>query len=456
VAWQEQELYPGCCLAWAVFFRRIDANGAPVSPAVRLPIASLAGEQISLAWNGSEYGVVWEQYDRVDFVARIAFQRIDATGTPIGTPKEVTRDPAVGSVGHRVPVLIWRHDQYGLLFLDVRPDGLPRANMFLRLDREGRPLERPRDVSPAPYSEYGYLTADPYGFALAYLYLIDPYFQRLDRFGGLRGAAFQLKNDDFDQGFPQVVATPWGYAFTWTEDSGFPNVVGRIHYQRFDLNGNPQGPAVNLMPTLPGGSANGFPSQLVWLGSEFLFAYHESQGRIRLDRVDPTGGRMGPDVLVVSDTPSTIAYPFLAWNGSRPLVAWSDSRVGGVGHPRSVTSFLTCCEEVAPPVAVSGAGWSDAATFVWSASGAERYDRVRGDLMTLRSLGGDYTPTVLECSNDLLTTSSAETGQPGSLSGWYYLVRGDGVCGEGSYDDPVVQPFTSRDAGINSSASSCP
>lgn len=461
VSWDEKEIVPGCCLATAPYFRKVDREGTPVAPAYRLAPANRQGGNTTIAWNGTEYGVAWQQYDVSNFITKIMFQRIDASGTPIGAPVDVSGDPPLGDPGYQFPVLQWRQGEWGLMFLDFRSDGQTRAYMFVRLDAQGRPLERPRDVTPLIFPAEGDMKADATGYGIAFIGNIDPYFCRIDKFGGEIGSAIPIKEDALDQGFTRLDMTPWGYGVVWTEETGAPGVIGNISYQRIASDGSLVGSPVNVTPWTTG-SRDGQPPRIVWTGNEFMLVYYEFEGgarviKIRYSRFDASGAVVGGQVSVneeTEDLPS--GQPAVAWDGERPFVAWSDSSEGGLGYPRIVTSYLTCCEDVPRPAMVGGVGWTDPSTLTWPTTGAARYDRVRGNLIGLRATQGDFSSEILDCQNDLPTNSSTESDPLASGAANFFLVRGDGVCGAGTYDDGSASQQGSRDPGIANSPNACP
>jgi hypothetical protein len=89
--------------------------------------------------------------------------------------------------------------------------------------------------------------------------------------------------------------------------------------------------------------------------------------------------------------------------------------------------------------------------------GALAYDVVKGDLNLLLSTRS-YTASILSCpANQYSGTSLPETVTPAIGHGWYYLVRGIGCGGNGTWDDGVgsgqVGP---RDLAIDTAQASCP
>jgi N-acetylneuraminic acid mutarotase len=94
----------------------------------------------------------------------------------------------------------------------------------------------------------------------------------------------------------------------------------------------------------------------------------------------------------------------------------------------------------------------------WSSlSQATGYDVVRGDLSILISSGGDFGSATQAClADDLGGTSLSVTDAPTTGGGFWYLVRAINCGGHGSYDSGGPAQVRLRDAGINSSTSSCP
>jgi hypothetical protein len=454
VAWQDRETYPGCCIAYAPYFRTLDFAGAPASPSVRATTSDLSGEKPWIAWSGAAYAIVWESYNRTDFVARIGFRRFGADGAPLGPHREVTTDPVL-PFGHRRPVLVWGPNEFALTFMDIAASGVPRANQFVRLDRDGRPLERARDIGPDP-SELAHLAFNGVGYGLSYLSWVDPYFRKLDRFGGYASDAVAIRNDPYNQGKNRVAATPWGYGVTWAEDTGPVGQIGEIFYQRFDVAGVPVAGPVRLT-AWANRSLNAYEHTLVWTGANFLVFAFEYDGRenMTLFRFDADGVVLGEPLTVYSGDPALPSgSPWLAWNGVEPLAVWSDSEEGGLNHTRPRSRHLLCCETQATPSPVSGVSWQDPSTLTWTTSGVPTYDRVRGSLSEVRERGS-LDSTVYECKRDL-TTSSTEFDQPHAGLPFYFLVRGVGICGPSSWNGPSPPQQGDRDADLAGDPQACP
>jgi hypothetical protein len=88
---------------------------------------------------------------------------------------------------------------------------------------------------------------------------------------------------------------------------------------------------------------------------------------------------------------------------------------------------------------------------------ATEYDVVRGDLMTLRLDGGNFTTAVQSCEADNHgSTSLTVSGTPSPGNGYWYLVRGRNCGGNGTYDSAGSSQAGLRDAEIAASGNDCP
>jgi hypothetical protein len=97
-------------------------------------------------------------------------------------------------------------------------------------------------------------------------------------------------------------------------------------------------------------------------------------------------------------------------------------------------------------------------TRLWwgSVAGATTYDVVRGDLIPLRTSGGNFslTSVTLSCAaNNTASTFWLPAETPASGQGFWYLVRGQPA---GAYDEGVASQSGARDAEIAASGNGCP
>jgi hypothetical protein len=89
--------------------------------------------------------------------------------------------------------------------------------------------------------------------------------------------------------------------------------------------------------------------------------------------------------------------------------------------------------------------------------GADRYDVVRGGIVRLRNVAGDYRLSMQACiANDVTTPGAVDAATPGTSDGYFYLVRAVNCNAEGSYDEVHSRQVGLRDAEIEASGNACP
>jgi hypothetical protein len=115
--------------SWKIFFNRISAEGELIGSNVRITNTSGGSRDTSFVWTGTEYGVAWE--DSRDGNEEIYFNRISASGGLIGSDVRISN----ASGGSRDASLIWTGTEYGIAWEDFR-DGNWEI-YFSRISAEG-------------------------------------------------------------------------------------------------------------------------------------------------------------------------------------------------------------------------------------------------------------------------------------------------------------------------------
>jgi hypothetical protein len=88
--------------------------------------------------------------------------------------------------------------------------------------------------------------------------------------------------------------------------------------------------------------------------------------------------------------------------------------------------------------------------------GADRYDVVRGDLLSLRGSSGDFTSSLSACIDDAPGSTTSDAATPGIGGGLYYLVRAQAACKNGSFSQWTGAEQPGRDIEISLSPLTCP
>ncbi len=111
------------------------------------------------------------------------------------------------------------------------------------------------------------------------------------------------------------------------------------------------------------------------------------------------------------------------------------------------------------PEKVSGLAFeSNKETMHWEQGvQAGQYDVVKGDLVSLRSSGGDFTASLTDCLEDnSLDTQASDSIDPLTGEGFYYLVRAQNGSISGSFNTGQPGQIGDRDFEIESSPECCP
>jgi hypothetical protein len=259
VAWEDGRLGTD-----EVYFERMDKLGGPLS--LQRPLSSAAGLAYdpSVAWNGTDFGVAWE--DGGNALSQIYV--VTANGSvPVRTPVQRTSSTHVSLL----PELVWTGSGYGIAFESNRSGSM--QVYFVRSDATGAAT----GTDPPVLSSGG----QAFGPSLAW-----------------NGTSFAVAYEDDRSGTQQ------------------------IYLQLLLATGAVDGVAI---PVTSGGTA-ATEASLVWAGDHWSIAYLSGR-RIMLTEMS-TGVPTPGVILPVSDAASDADSPDLVWTGSAYGVVWQDFRDG--------------------------------------------------------------------------------------------------------------------------------
>jgi hypothetical protein len=452
---------------YEIYFSRRDAFGGATGQERRITVDDGVSAYPSLVWTGSEYGLAWR--DDRDGNQEIYFLRLDAEGNRIGNPRRITN--ASGASGW--PSLVWDGRDYGLAWYDER-DG-NREIYFTRLHRSGNKI-RP-DVR---------ITADPAESSLPALAWTgkewgvawhdqrngdsEIYFARLEAEGDKLGDDMRVTNATGTSENAALVSTGTTFGVVWHD---LRDEVWEIYFARLDAMGNKidfdrrltQDPAISGWPDVE------------WSGSEFGVFWHDQRDgtwEIYQTVVDAHGLQVAGEQRLTLEGSGSY-QPAVVWDGDAYALAWHDNRDGNL---EIYFNRFSCCADTdgdtvgvcdndcndsdatvypgAPEICdyqdnncdgVSDEGYmtpgstyglriaAGKATILWdSATQAERYDVIMGDLSDLSS--GDFSNAACLESNSV-DTQAQHAVDPAIDQGFYYLVRAEKSCRRGTYDTDV-------------------
>ncbi len=485
LAWDDYRVEP-----WSqVFFNRIGRDGVPVGPDVQVTAVDDFTAYPSLAATGSGYLAAWEDYRAGDAI-EIFDAVLDATGSRTTAETRVT----VSLPASRVPLASWNGREFGVLWEDSRHG--PRELYLGRIDRDGRKAgDEVRLTDSASESAVPSMVWNGSEYAVAWYDDRngngDIYFARFDETGNRIGAEVRVTNDPASSVWPTLAWTGSGYGVAWEDGRvQVPFPATQIYFARLDAVGNKIGSDVRVTTAWYPAEA---PS-LAWTGSEFALVWRDfrnqiTQAQLYYARLDENGTRLGPETRLFA-SPASVMEPVVVWSGGELGIAWHDGRQG---DDEVYFARLRCCEDdldldgfgacddcvdrdgstypgateacdgldnncdgaidegfpVPGGVAVLRFA-ADGSTMSWDpAVDADRYDVLRGDLLALRASGGDYTAAATQCvEDDAAGTQSSDPALPASGEGFFYLIRAQAACKDGTYDSGGSGQRGSRDGGL--------
>jgi len=278
----DQLTSPGESEQWDVFMLRASPTGEVLYESPRLNDVDTMAWHPTMAWTGSQYGVAWRD-GRDDTCAgwdtclyEIYFNRLEASGTEVGTEYPIT--DASGSAYNPFNATVWTGSEYVVVWADF--ESTPYVHTVSRLDADGLNVGTDVDV-PHPGSAYTWTgseigalwQSDASGNHEIYLVRIDP----LD---GELGEPVRITDAPLFSGYGDIIWTGSDYAVVWLDgrDTGCSDPPRDVGDCDFDLYFNilePEGTKLwdDVKITVRERWVN--RPTLAWTGSEFGLSWWE-------------------------------------------------------------------------------------------------------------------------------------------------------------------------------------
>ncbi|MDI6841167.1 MAG: T9SS type A sorting domain-containing protein [bacterium] len=278
-----------------------------------------------LAWNGSEFLVVWQDYSSI-WSWDIYGQRVSSAGGLVGFNFAITEVPWEEETS---PALSWNGTNYLVVYsMKTSGDSISTYIIGVPVSATGEPGSK----ITISYIEHTF-RKDPDIAWNGTNHLVvwedyrngnsncDIYGQLVDAAGGLIGLNFVICGSQYSQSAPAVASDGIDYLVVWacSKDS-------KICGQRVGSDGNPIGPNFDIFL-----STNPFCwyPDIAWNGTNYLVVW--SDGDQDLDiygrLVSQSGDVVGPSFPISTATDDQTS-PKVVWEGSNFLVVWTDARSG--------------------------------------------------------------------------------------------------------------------------------
>lgn len=320
-----------------IYGSRVSPAGAVLNP-TGIAVSTAAREQgiPTVAYDGASYLVAWEDTrDRPSFGADVYATRVTTAGavvTPAGTPVSTaatgagvfSSGPAVGAGGGTF-LLTWEdlRDWDDAYATRVSAAGVVLDPQGLRLSSQLPSTPQSEPVVAFDGTNYLVVWTQNNGTPDIWGTRVAPGGRVLDTEG------FAISTAAGDQLQPAVAYGGGQFLVTWTNRVSGDDDVYMTKVSPAGVVANPGGVPVSS------GAQYANKSTVAWNGSRFLVAWVDSRGgpvvnTIYAARVDAVGVQ-DPSGIQLSLTPAFETEPTVASNGSDFLVAWSDNRTPANG-----------------------------------------------------------------------------------------------------------------------------
>lgn len=306
---------------WEIYFTTLDKFGGRTSIGDnQISATAKPSNNSSLVWNGSKWAAVWN--DDVSGNGDILFDLISTEGKGMGEVDTIKNDGK-----SQRPVLLARTGGgYAMAWENVA-EGLNFEIYFALLDEGGTLVGPETRVSNATGNSFapaiaklgdGYVLAwydERDGADKAQIYII-----KIDKDGKAVGVEKKLTSEATPSHFPSVVVSDKQVAVAYEKGQELWVALLRAADLSFDIAPKAYSPK---------GEISAAPS-IAYDGTNFGLAYQTtpmpSNSDIRFLVIDKAGATVGSEKAIAD--PKNSFSPSLAWSGSSWGIAWEDDRPG--------------------------------------------------------------------------------------------------------------------------------
>jgi uncharacterized repeat protein (TIGR01451 family) len=331
-----------------LYFRRLDADGAPTGIPVQLTDRAGASRFPKLEWNGSRFGLLWAEHMRTadgSAVGDLFFALLAADGTKLRGDVRVFSHDQSSFLSNALEPGAFLWDGSGWAIVSIEGIDPPSDLHFYRLDEDGDLLTGPVQLTSSPDGELDpSLAWNGADYGLAWIRQRDDdyrvLFQRMATDGTLLGSPTLIWDNPSNRG-TFVTSTvwdggAWAVAFYDVQADGSE----AVYLARLDAAGNllaaPQRISDDFDPAFPGDEVPVFDEvpQLVNKpgGGNLIFtsSFLEGSGAYEIGRLeaDATGARVGSRVILSDDDGAHSIWNRVASDGTTYLVGYNDHRLG--------------------------------------------------------------------------------------------------------------------------------
>jgi hypothetical protein len=282
----------------------------------------VAMRRISLIWvkEREEYAIVFDDYrrggEREIPSHDIFFVRLNKDGEKISEDIKVT--DYVGE--NSLPSIAWTGSEYGIVWRDSRGEGPSLSVYFTRLDGRGTKIHEEFEVSDFQVNPTFIWSGSE--FALSGLGYFNEdfriFFQRLDSKGKKIGELVEITNEVSQNKAPSFIWTGNGYTITWGDRR-------RGGYNVFFVGIDSHGKRLQSQDIAV--TATEAPSSSlshVWTGKEHGIVWQDMRTgnyEIYFARMDKNGKKLTKDIRITRSKGPSLS-PFIVWGEDEYGISW--------------------------------------------------------------------------------------------------------------------------------------
>lgn len=328
-----------------IWFTFLDANGAATGTPLRITNSHSQSTRAMMQWNGSNIGMIYTEGLRGpngEFESFYRFALIDATGSIVRRDVRIP-SPTGFTSGNVDPQFVWDGSAWAFIESHFTETGQTDL-LFYRLDEDGDPIVGPIPLTNHPDHEFGQAIAwngSEYGvvWIRGNTDAQTIQFQRFTSGGAAIGSPVTVAPfGAVVGGLPDVVASPSGWAVTWSESPDDDSLV--VMMRRLDASGVLLGPATRISDDW---DLNGFtPADMrpvddrvydtfaLPSGGYVVFSQSVSPGHTEVGmlRADASGNRIGARTILSPNDSFVSGTARAAFDGTNFLVAFNEGRLG--------------------------------------------------------------------------------------------------------------------------------
>lgn len=271
-----------------IYFARIAADGTTfVGPVV---VCDYSGQQWDpiIVWNGSSYGIVWE--DRRTGTSDIYFQSVTTSGE---VPNTIGTSVCTADGNQKEPDMDWNGSHFCIVWSDGRSSGSGAGLYSNTIDSYGLPGTENQVFAYTTSYYYGPSIAwGAYQYGLVYQYdsssLSEIRFARLNADGSFAsGSDIALTSDSYEQSSPIIVWNGAEYFAVW-EDYRNSGNGSDIYSARIAVDSSLHGSVAPLISD----TAYDWEPSICWTGAEYGLIW-ERNGDVYFHRISINGSLVG-------------------------------------------------------------------------------------------------------------------------------------------------------------------